>query len=172
MKNILLHQIAKILTRKKLTLSVCESCTGGMLGSMLTNIPGSSKYFLGGIIAYSNEAKEKIVGVKTQTLKKYGAVSTEVAAAMAKGVQKKFKSDIGMGITGIAGPTGSSKDKPVGLMYIAIASQEKISVGKYLFAGSRTMIRVKTCLKSLLLLKKILSVKNPLYLESLTIQDV
>jgi len=168
----LLNRIAKTLVKRRLTLSICESCTGGMLGSMITNIPGSSKYFLGGIIAYSNEVKEKVVGIRAKDLRKHGAVSAEVAAAMAKGVQEKLKSDIGIGITGIAGPTGGSKNKPVGLVYIAIAIQKKMSVGKYLFAGSRTMIRIETCLKSLLLLKKILSVKNPLYLENLTIQDI
>ncbi len=150
MKRIaLLASLAKQLTRKKLTLSVCESCTGGMLSSMLTDIPGSSKYYVGGIVAYSNRIKEKIVGVKRSTLKKHGAVSAEVAREMASGVCRIFKSNIGIGITGIAGPSGGSKKKPVGLVYLGFASKKKTSVKKLLLKGSRDTIRKKACKEAL-----------------------
>jgi len=145
-------KIGKLLRKKKLSLAICESCTGGMLGSVITSIPGSSKYFSGGIIAYSNDAKTGIVGVREDTLKKYGAVSAEVAVEMAKGVHKKLKSDIGIGITGIAGPTGSSKKKPVGLVYIAISQRRKITVKCFLFKGNRDAIRKKACKEALFLL--------------------
>ena len=155
--NKILNQVAKTLTRKKLTLSVCESCTGGMLGSIITQVPGSSKYFPGGIIAYSNEVKQKTVGVKLTTLKKYGAVSTEVAREMAQGVRKRFKSDIGIGITGIAGPSGGSKKKPVGLVFISLSYDKIIFVKKYLFKGNRDHIRKKACTQALVLLNHLLT---------------
>ena len=155
--NKLLNQIAKTLTRKKFTLSVCESCTGGMLGSIITQVPGSSKYFPGGIIAYSNEVKQKIVGVKPTTLKKYGAVNAEVVREMAQGVRKRFKSDIGIGITGIAGPSGGSKRKPVGMVYIGIAYNKRILAEKYLFKGNRDQIRKKACKQALVLLNHLLT---------------
>ena len=155
--NKILNQSATTLTRKKLTLSICESCTGGMLGSIITQVPGSSKYFPGGIIAYSNEVKQKTVGVKPATLKKYGAVSAEVAREMAQGVRKRFKSDIGIGITGIAGPSGGSKRKPVGMVYIGIAYNKMIFAEKYLFKGNRDYIRKKACKQALVLLNHLLT---------------
>ena len=142
-----------ILKRKKLTLSVCESCTGGMLGGFITQISGSSEYFLGGIIAYSNEVKKGIIGVQKEALKNYGAVSAEVVREMAQGVRKKFKADIGIGITGIAGPGGASKDKPVGFVYIAIAKKGQVKTERFLFKGDRQVVRRKACEKALLLLK-------------------
>ena len=148
--------IAESLTRKKLTLSVCESCTGGMLGNIITQIPGSSKYFLGGIIAYSNEVKQRIVGVRQVTLKRFGAVSAEVVREMAQGVRKRFKSDIGIGITGIAGPAGGSKRKPVGLVFISLSYNKMIFVEKYLFKGNRDRIRKKACKQTLVLLNHLL----------------
>lgn len=151
-----LNQIAKILTRKKLTISVCESCTGGMLGSIITQVPGSSQYFSGGIIAYSNEVKQKTVGVKPATLRKYGSVSAEVVREMAQGVRKRFKSDIGIGITGIAGPSGGSKKKPVGLVFISLSYNKMIFVEKYLFKGNRDRIRKKACKQALVLLNHLL----------------
>lgn len=147
------QEIGSILPKKRLTLSVCESCTGGMLGSIITQIPGSSKYFLGGIIAYSNDSKKRIVGVRSNVLKQYGAVSPEVAAEMAQGVQKVFKSDIGIGITGIAGPSGGSKKKPVGLVYISLFTKKRILIKKLLLQGSRDQIRKRVCEEALSLVK-------------------
>ncbi len=146
------QEIGSVLRKKRLTLSVCESCTGGMLGSIITRVPGSSKYFLGGIIAYSNDSKRRIVGVQSNELKQYGAVSPEVAGKMAQGVQSVFKSDIGIGITGIAGPSGGSKKKPVGLVYISLSSKKRILVKKLLLKGSRDQIRRRVCEKALSLL--------------------
>ena len=147
------QEIGSILVKKSFTLSVCESCTGGMLASIITQVPGSSKYFLGGIIAYSNAIKRRIVGVQSNVLKKFGAVSPEVARKMAQGVQRTFKSDIGIGITGIAGPTGGSKKKPVGLVYISLSFKKHVLIRKHLFRGDRDQIRKRACNEALSLLK-------------------
>ncbi|MBL1209849.1 competence/damage-inducible protein A [Geminocystis sp. GBBB08] len=117
--------VGKMLLERGETLSVAESCTGGGLGSMLTEIAGSSNYFMGGIIAYSNQVKIEQLGVLEEFLTEYGAVSAIVARQMAKGVQKKFNTDWSISITGIAGPGGATETKPVGLVYLAIANPEK-----------------------------------------------
>ncbi|VAX22455.1 ADP-ribose pyrophosphatase of COG1058 family / Nicotinamide-nucleotide amidase, partial [hydrothermal vent metagenome] len=112
--------VGALLTDKKLTLAVAESCTGGLFASRITSAPGSSAYFLEGSVAYSNEAKIRRLGVKKSTLVKYGAVSAQTAREMAAGVCKKSGADIGVSSTGVAGPTGGTKEKPVGLIYIAL----------------------------------------------------
>ncbi|KPJ74439.1 hypothetical protein AMJ52_00590 [candidate division TA06 bacterium DG_78] len=145
--------VGKLLTKRKVTIAVCESCTGGMFGSIITGIPGSSKYFLGGVIAYSNYVKVKFVGVQQKTVKKYGAVSAETAREMATRIRKKLKSDIGIGITGIAGPTGGTKKKPVGLVYIALSLRRKIVIKQFLCKGMRETIRKKACKEALSLLR-------------------
>ena len=149
--------IGKLLSRKHLTISVCESCTGGILGSVITSIPGSSRYFVGDIIAYSDRIKAKVVGVKTTTLKRFGAVSVEVAQEMARGVKKKMASDVGVAITGIAGPGGGTAQKPVGLVYIAVAAKKRATVRRFLFRGGRQMIRKAAVNTALILLRKTLS---------------
>ena len=116
--------VGKLLKDRGETLSVAESCTGGGLGAMLTEIPGSSDYFLGGIIAYANEVKSKFLGVSTEELNEYGAVSEVVAQQMALGVKKQLGTSWGIGITGIAGPGGGSEEKPVGLVYVGIANPQ------------------------------------------------
>ncbi len=146
--------VGRLLLKKKLTLSVCESCTGGMLGAIITGIPGSSRYFKGGIIVYSDEIKNRIAGVKTVTLKKFGAVSVQTAREMAKGVRRVTKTDIGISITGIAGPGGGTRAKPVGLVFIAFASKNTTSIHEFKFSGSRENIRKKTCISALKLLIK------------------
>ncbi len=156
MKKIL-REIARKLIKENLTLAVCESCTGGMLGSIITSLSGSSKYFKGGIIAYSNEVKDKIVGVKNHTLKKFGAVSRETAREMAQGVRRRLGSDIGIGITGIAGPTGGTKEKPVGLVYISVADRHRTIINRYIFKGVRESIRKKACSAALEALKRLVS---------------
>jgi nicotinamide-nucleotide amidase len=134
------------------TLALAESCTGGLIGDRLTNIPGASAFFLLGVIAYDNAAKTKILGVPSALLKKHGAVSSPVAQAMAQGVRKILNTDYGLAVTGIAGPTGATKDKPVGLVFIAIATRQKTTVQKFLFKGTRVAIKkaaAQTALKML-----------------------
>lgn len=116
--------VGKLLARKKLTLAAAESCTGGLFSSRITSASGSSRYFLEGVVAYSNEAKERILGVKKRTLIKHGAVSAAVAAEMAEGARRKSGADIAVSSTGVAGPTGGTREKPVGLIYIAISSKD------------------------------------------------
>ncbi len=134
-------RIDDLLLEKDLTISVCESCTGGMLGATITNIAGSSHYFLGGIIAYSDRVKKNVAGVSSGTLERYGAVSAQTAKEMAHAVKQRMKSDIGVAVTGVAGPGGGTAKKPVGLVYIAVAFREKMVVRRFLFAGGRQAVR-------------------------------
>jgi nicotinamide-nucleotide amidase len=113
--------IVGVLTRRKQTLALAESCTGGFIANQITNIPGASKMFKGGIVAYSNETKEIFLGVRARTLKQHGAVSKEVAAEMAAGARKQFGADYAISVTGIAGPTGGTKEKPTGTVFMAVA---------------------------------------------------
>lgn len=136
--------VGAILTKKKKTLAVAESCTGGLISNRITNISGSSKYFLGGVIAYSNELKENILGVSRQFIRKYGAVSKEVALDMAKGVRFLTRADIGVAVTGIAGPGGGTKAKPVGLVYVALTLGKKVIVKELRLRGAREDIKFKT----------------------------
>lgn len=129
------------LTQEKRTLAVAESCTGGLLGARITAVSGSSAYFRGGVIVYANEMKTAELGVPAGLIDGKGAVSPKVAAHMARAVAEKFKSDYGLSITGIAGPTGGTPDKPVGLVYIALAEKERVQVRQYRFGGDRERIR-------------------------------
>ena len=133
--------VSKLLLKKDLTLSIAESCTGGMLGKAITDIPGSSAYFKFGIICYSNQSKIKILNVKKSTLQKYGAVSPQTAKEMLKGLEEVIKTDVSISITGIAGPSGGSRDKPVGLVYIGIRIKNDTKIEKFVFKGSRERIR-------------------------------
>ncbi|MBE3573100.1 MAG: competence/damage-inducible protein A [Moorella humiferrea] len=133
--------VGSILAERRLSLAVAESCTGGLLAHRITNIPGSSDYFLGGVVAYSNEAKIKFLGVAPETLAAHGAVSREVAAAMARGVRRAFSAAIGVGITGIAGPGGGTPAKPVGLVYIGLDVQDLVEVQREFFLGERENIK-------------------------------
>lgn len=148
--------IGEKLKQKKYTLSIAESCTGGLLGNLITNVSGSSEYFLGGVVAYSNEAKTKLIGVPEDILQKYGAVSKECAYYMAKGTKDKFESHISISITGIAGPTGGTAEKPVGLVFIGINYLNYIYVIKNQFSGQRKEIKLKSALKALYLLNSLL----------------
>ncbi len=154
--NKLAKKLGEMLSKKNLSLSVCESCTGGMLGSIITTVPGSSNYFKGGIIAYSNEIKNKIIGVKKRTLKNFGAVSKQTASEMAMGIKRIMGTDAGIAITGIAGPGGGTKNKPVGLVYIGVILSKKIKVEKNIFSGNRQQIREKACEQALRLLIQML----------------
>ena len=129
--------VAKLLINKKMTVATAESCTGGLLAHRLTNVSGSSKYIPGSIVSYSNDVKIAEVGVKEATLIAHGAVSEQTAGEMARGIQKKFQTDIGIGITGIAGPTGGTGKKPVGLIFIGLAIKDKLIVKRFLFLKDR-----------------------------------
>ena len=122
--------VGKILIEKKLTVSVAESCTGGLISSKLTDVPGSSAYIKLNLVTYSNETKIKMLDIPEEILQTYGAVSNQTAFKMAEGAKKILKADIGMGVTGIAGPTGATPTKPVGLVYIGISNGEKTEVHK------------------------------------------
>ncbi len=135
------QRVAKILTRRKKTLSTAESCSGGLLAHRLTNISGSSNFFKLGLIAYSNNAKQRLLRVPAQLLKTFGAVSPEVALAMADNVKKVLNTDFGIAITGIAGPTGATKTKPVGLVYIAVSSKHRCLCKRFLFKGRRSTVK-------------------------------
>jgi nicotinamide-nucleotide amidase len=148
--------IHKSLIKNKKTVSVAESCSGGLLSGLLTQSPGSSQYFKLGIVAYSNEAKKNILKIPANTIARKGAVSKEVAVLLAKSIRLLAKTDFGIGITGIAGPGGGSKAKPVGTVFIAIDSKNKKTCKKFHFTGSRTTIRQQSALKALELLKSFL----------------
>ncbi|MFY9402803.1 MAG: CinA family protein [Candidatus Omnitrophota bacterium] len=138
------------------TLSVAESCTGGLTSKILTDFPGSSRYFILGVITYSNESKIKILGIPAKLIAKKGAVSKEIAEKMAYSIRRIAKTDYGIGITGIAGPTGATADKPVGRVFIAVSNNKKVISKKFLFKGKRTSIRNQASLNSLKLLKSLL----------------
>ena len=136
-------EVGKILRKRKITLAVAESCTGGLISSRITDSSGSSDYFIMGIAAYSNKIKENVLGVSPRLLQKHGAVSKQVALEMAKGARLLANTDIGIGVTGIAGPTGGTKKKPVGLTYIALATNKKRIVKEFRFKGSRRAIKLQ-----------------------------
>jgi PncC family amidohydrolase len=127
-----------------LTIALAESCTGGLIASRITDVPGSSAYFLGGVVAYSNEAKEAFLGVSPESIRTHGAVSSVVAGQMAHGIRRATNADIGLSVTGIAGPTGGSPEKPVGLVYIGAASPEGTFVRRHQFDGTRLDIKAQT----------------------------
>jgi CDP-diacylglycerol--glycerol-3-phosphate 3-phosphatidyltransferase len=133
----LVRELSGLLVEGRLTLSVAESCTGGLLASLITDQPGSSAYFVGGVIAYSDEVKREHLGVPASLLKRHGAVSREVALAMADGVRQRFATTMAVSITGIAGPDSDGSNKPVGLTYIAIATARGSSAYEYTFSGDR-----------------------------------
>ena len=135
------QKIAKILIQRKLTLATAESCSGGLLAHQLTNIPGASSFFLLGVIAYDNAAKTKILKIPATLLKKYGAVSAQTAKKMSQNVRSVLKTDLGVSITGIAGPTGGTTIKPVGLVYISASSAKTTVVKECRFKGSRLQIK-------------------------------
>ena len=132
------------LKKAGLTLAIAESCTGGLISHKITEIPGSSKYFLGGVNAYSNKLKQKLLGVKTQTLKKYGAVSNQCASEMARGIAKVTGSDYSLAVTGVAGPSGGTKQKPVGTVFIAVSIKgKKTIVHQHYLSGNRSIVKLR-----------------------------
>ena len=147
-------EVGKVLRNRKMTMAVAESCTGGLISSRITDLSGSSKFFSMGIVAYSNKIKENILGVSPRLLKKNGAVSKEVALEMAKGARLVANTDIGVGVTGVAGPTGGTKKKPVGLVYIAFATDKRRIVKEFRFKGSRQDIKRQASEAGLNLIKR------------------
>ena len=144
------HKIVKILSKKRLKISFAESCTGGLLSSSITSINGSSKVFNLGLVTYSNQAKIKVLKVPKKILVKHGAVSNETCLSMVKQLSKISKTSISVSITGIAGPKGGTKQKPVGLVYIGIKKGNKTLVKKYLFKNKkRNLIQKATAKKAL-----------------------
>lgn len=136
------RQIGALLTKAGLTLAVAESCTGGLISHQITNVPGSSNYFERGFITYSNRAKTELLGVEPELIERYGAVSPEVAREMAIGARMAAGTDIGIGITGIAGPVSDDSRKPVGLVYIAACSLDgSVQVQQHNFTGTRLRIK-------------------------------
>lgn len=153
------YVLGNILCNNKLTISTAESCTGGMIAAKLISYPGISSSFLEGAVTYSNEAKVKRLGVKRETLDKYGAVSRETAKEMVEGISKESCSNIGIATTGIAGPGGGTKDKPVGLVYIAVHINNFTKVEKCNFEGNREEVRIAATNYALEMLKNEL-IKN------------
>ena len=152
-----IEKLHKKLIKKKITLSVAESCTGGLLSSKFTRLSGSSKYFQMGLVTYSNNAKIKILKVKKKIIDKYGSVSSECCGSMVQGLTKISKSKINISITGIAGPNGGTKDKPVGLVYIGLTKRNITIVSKNFFKKKdRKSIQNKTVEKCIRLIQDII----------------
>jgi PncC family amidohydrolase len=148
--------IVRLLTKRKKTLALAESCTGGFIANQITNVPGASKIFLGGIVSYSNEAKQKFLGVRAKTLEQHGAVSEPIAREMATGARKRFGADFTIAVTGIAGPGGGTKNKPTGTVFIALAGASGISVEHKLNDFGREKFKKITAQQALELLKSAL----------------
>ena len=151
--------VAMKLKARALTVAVAESCTGGLTSQRLTSVPGSSAYFDRGVVTYSNRSKMDLLSVPDALLRSRGAVSGEVALAMAKGVRDRSGTDLGLAITGIAGPSGGMKDKPVGLVFLALADERNAVSRSHLFGGDRDVIRRRASQAALNLLRRYLSGK-------------
>jgi len=135
--------IGRLFRKRGWRLSIAESCTGGLIGHRITNVPGSSDYFDGGVITYSNDAKIELLKVPEETIAAYGAVSRQTAVAMAEGIRKLRGIEVGIGVTGIAGPAGGTEAKPVGLVYIALSSPVRVECKEFRFDGDREMIKLQ-----------------------------
>ena len=146
--------VGQMLCAKGYTISCAESCTGGLLTSTLTDVPGSSAYVMGSVVSYANEVKCRILRASEESIELHGAVSSETARAMAEGVRALMQTDIGVGITGIAGPGGGTPDKPVGLVYIAVSALGKTSVEKNVFSGVRVEIKRAAVNKALAIVQE------------------
>lgn len=152
--NSLENVVVELLREKGLTATTAESCTGGMIAEKITRIPGSSECFGCGYVTYSNEQKMRLLGVESETLEKYGAVSEQTALQMSRGARETSGADIAVAVTGIAGPGGGSAEKPVGLVYISICTEHEHKAFKYNFAGNRDMVRERTSLYALDLIRR------------------
>lgn len=146
--------IGRRLTITGFTLSVAESCTGGLIAERLTNVPGSSTYFIEGVVTYSNESKTRLLGVDKKLIREHGAVSKEVARDMARGVRHRAKTDFGLAVTGIAGPGGGTEEKPVGLVYVALADDAHTEHKRLMLPGDRELIRWRASQAALDMLRR------------------
>ncbi len=131
-------EVGEALRRRGWRLALAESCTGGLVGHRVTEVPGSSDYFLGGVVAYANRAKVQLVGVRQETLAAHGAVSGETALEMARGARRALGAEVGLAVTGIAGPAGGTPGKPVGLTYVAVSTPAGERVERHIFSGDRS----------------------------------
>ena len=158
-QTLALPLIGGLLKEKQFYLATAESCSGGLLGHLITNVPGSSDYYLGGFITYSNQAKQHFLGVRRQTLQTFGAVSRETVLEMARGARLAFKDDysaenlVSLATSGIAGPGGGSPQKPVGTVWVGFSSSDGEEARLFHFSGTREEIKLQTALKALELLK-------------------
>jgi nicotinamide-nucleotide amidase len=153
----LAESVGRALKERGRTLSLAESCTGGLVSSLLTDVPGSSAYFLGTVVSYADRAKEDLLGVEEETLEAHGAVSEETAREMARGAREKFGSDVAASITGIAGPDGGSPEKPVGTVFFAVADRDgREKASRRFFGGDRAMIRRTAAMFSLDMIRRFL----------------
>jgi len=145
--------VGNLLAKRKKTVAVAESCSGGLIASLITNISGASDYFKGGIVAYSNDSKIKNLDVPANIIKENGAASPQVAKKMALGIKNKANATIGIGVTGIAGPKGATKKKPVGLVFIALSMKKKTNCRQFNFSGTRTEVKLQTAQAALNMLR-------------------
>ena len=148
--------VGRLLRECGRTIACAESCTGGLLTSRLTDVAGSSAYVMGAVVSYTNEVKSSLVGVHEATLKAFGAVSEETAREMAEGIRRAIPADIGVGITGIAGPGGATTEKPVGLVYIAVAAEHMTHAVRHVFSGSRAEVKHQSTEAALAMVRDLL----------------
>ena len=147
------EQIGELLLRRGWFLALAESCTGGLVSHRITNVPGSSGYYLGGITAYANETKMRLLGVRPETLERYGAVSRETVLEMARGARRALAADISMSISGIAGPGGETPGKPVGLTWIGLSAPNWENAWSYVWPGNRLQVKQQSAAEVLRLLR-------------------
>lgn len=148
------YKVGRMLADNRLTIACAESCTGGLLSGRLTAVPGSSAYVMGGVVSYTNEVKVSHLGLSPEILAAHGAVSGETAGRMAEGIRSRMDTDIGVGITGIAGPGGATDTKPVGLVYIAVSGNNGTVTLRNIFAGSRHQVRWQATEKALKMVRE------------------
>jgi len=157
--------VGRLLAEQALTVAVAESCTGGLIAHQLTNVSGSSAYFIGGVVAYSDKVKEQVLGVSGEALSAYGAVSEETVREMARGARRLFDTDVAISAAGIAGPTGGTPQKPVGLVYVALAAQDFERCERHLWRGDRLAVRLenkrRTAEAALEMLRQYLEARRP-----------
>ncbi len=152
----LAQHVGERLQQRQMTVATAESCTGGLIGHLLTEIAGSSAYYMGGVVAYSNAVKQSLLEVPQATLASVGAVSEETARAMAQGVRSRLHTDVGIATTGIAGPGGGTPHKPVGLVFIAVATPNDVQCQRHVFEGDRPSVKQQTAAAALQLLLDVL----------------
>ena len=148
------------LSVRNLGLAVAESCTGGLIGDRVTDVPGSSAYFRGGVTSYANAVKTGVLGVRSRTLDRHGAVSRQTVVEMARGICRVLGADVGIAVSGIAGPGGGTPDKPVGLVYVAVAYDGRMHTRRYRFAGTRRMVKERAATAALDLCRRVLAVRT------------